>query len=143
VKIYKIMKESLYMEKKNVLAFLLLVVYAYLCGASVSMLQGADVSLGAYVLSTFTNQYYILFALFIWRGILIAIKAPDMFGSLLAVGITSLIGLQAIINIAVVTSSMPVTGIALPFFSYGGTSLIILLCAVGVLLNISRQTEKI
>ena len=85
----------------------------------------------------------LLFAIFIWRGILIAMKAPDMFGSLLATGITALIGLQAIINIAVVTSSMPVTGMALPFFSYGGTSLIILLCAVGVLLNISRQSEKI
>lgn len=85
----------------------------------------------------------VLFAIFIWRGILIAMKAPDLFGSLLAIGITSLIGLQAIINIAVVTSSMPVTGMALPFFSYGGTSLIILLCAVGVLLNISRQVEKI
>ena len=85
----------------------------------------------------------ILFAIFIWRGVIIAMKAPDMFGSLLAIGITSLIGLQAIINIAVVTSSMPVTGIALPFFSYGGTSLIILLCAVGILLNISRQAKKI
>ena len=85
----------------------------------------------------------LLFAVFIWRGILIAMKAPDMFGSLLATGITALIGLQAIINIAVVTSSMPVTGMALPFFSYGGTSLIILLCAVGVLLNISRQSNKI
>lgn len=85
----------------------------------------------------------LLFAIFIWRGIIIAMKAPDMFGSLLATGITALIGLQAIINIAVVTSSMPVTGMALPFFSYGGTSLIILLCAVGVLLNISRQSNKI
>ena len=85
----------------------------------------------------------ILFAVFIWRGIIIAMKAPDMFGSLLATGITSLIGLEAIINIAVVTSSMPVTGMALPFFSYGGTSLIILLCATGILLNISRQSQKI
>lgn len=72
----------------------------------------------------------ILFAIFIWRGILIAMKAPDTFGSLLAIGITSLIGLQAIINIAVVTSSMPVTGMPLPFFSYGGSSLMILLCSV-------------
>ena len=85
----------------------------------------------------------LLFAVFIWRGIIIAMKAPDMFGSLLATGITALIGLQAIINIAVVTSSIPVTGMALTFFSYGGTSLIILLCAVGVLLNISRQSQKI
>lgn len=71
-----------------------------------------------------------LFALFIWRGILIAIKAPDMFGSLMAVGITTLIGAQAIINIAVVTASIPTTGMALPFFSYGGTALLILLCNV-------------
>ena len=59
-----------------------------------------------------------LFAVFVWRGTLIAMKAPDMFGSLLAVGITSIIGLQAMINIAVVTSSMPATGMPLPFFSY-------------------------
>ena len=85
----------------------------------------------------------LLFLLFVWRGIVISMKAPDMFGSLMAVGITSLIGLQAIMNIAVVTSSMPVTGMALPFFSYGGTSLIILLCSVGILLNISRQAEKV
>lgn len=72
----------------------------------------------------------ILFAIFIWRGLLIAMRAQDMFGSLVAVGITSLIGLQAIMNIAVVTSSMPNTGIPLPFFSYGGTALVILLCSV-------------
>ena len=83
----------------------------------------------------------ILFAIFIWRGILISMKAKDMFGSLVAVGITSLIGIQAIINIAVVTSSMPNTGMPLPFFSYGGTALLILLCAVGILLNISRNTR--
>ena len=84
----------------------------------------------------------LLFAIFIWRGVIIAMKAPDMFGSLLAVGITTLVGLQAIINIAVVTGSMPVTGMPLPFFSYGGTALIILLCGVGVLLNISRASSK-
>ena len=84
-----------------------------------------------------------LFAIFIWRGILIAMKAPDMFGSLIAVGITSLVGIQAIINIAVVTSSMPATGMSLPFFSYGGTALLILLCSMGVLLNISRAGSKV
>ena len=84
----------------------------------------------------------ILFAIFIWRGILIAMRAPDMFGSLLAVGITALVGIQVIINIAVVTSSMPATGMPLPFFSYGGTALFILLCEMGVLLNISRASAK-
>lgn len=83
-----------------------------------------------------------LFALFVWRGIVIAIKAPDMFGSLVAVGITTMVGLQAIINIAVVTSSMPNTGMPLPFFSYGGTSLLILMASVGILLNISRASKK-
>ena len=84
-----------------------------------------------------------MFAIFIWRGILIAMKAPDMFGSLIAIGITTLIGAQAIINIAVVTASIPTTGIALPFFSYGGTALLILLCNVGILLNISRAGSKV
>lgn len=84
-----------------------------------------------------------LFAVFIWRGILTSMKAKDCFGSLLAIGITSLIGMQAIMNIAVVTSSMPATGVSLPFISYGGTSLLILLCSVGILLNISRSSSKV
>ena len=84
----------------------------------------------------------ILFAIFIWRGILIAMKSPDMFGSLVAVGITSMIAIQVIVNIAVVTSSMPATGMPLPFFSYGGTALVILLCQMGVLLNISRAGKR-
>ena len=72
----------------------------------------------------------LLFALFVWRGILVAMKAPDMFGSLMAIGITSLVAVQAIINIAVVTGSIPNTGMPLPFFSYGGTALLILLCSM-------------
>ena len=69
-------------------------------------------------------------------------KAPDMFGSLVATGITALVAIQVIINIAVVTSSMPATGMPLPFFSYGGTALFIMLCQIGVLLNISRAGVK-
>ena len=84
----------------------------------------------------------ILFAIFIWRGILIAMKSPDMFGSLMAIGITAQVAIQVIINIAVVTSSMPATGMPLPFFSYGGTSLFILLCEMGILLNISKAGAK-
>lgn len=83
----------------------------------------------------------ILFGIFIWRGIMIAIKAPDLFGSLLATGITVMIGIQAVFSIAVVSSSMPVTGVPLPFFSYGGTALLILLVCVGILLNISRKAK--
>ena len=68
-------------------------------------------------------------------------RAPDMFGSLVAIGITALVAIQVVINVAVVTSSMP-TGMPLPFFSYGGTALFILLCEMGVLLNISRASAK-
>jgi cell division protein FtsW len=82
-----------------------------------------------------------LFLIFIWRGIRTAIRAKDIFGTLLAIGITGVIAIQAIINIAVVTGSMPVTGVPLPFISYGGSSLVFNLMAMGVLLNISRQTN--
>ena len=84
-----------------------------------------------------------LFGIFVWRGIVIAMKAPDMFGSLLAVGITTFVAVQTIINIAVVTASIPTTGMALPFFSYGGTALVILLASVGILLNVSRAGSKV
>lgn len=82
-----------------------------------------------------------LFALFIWRGYKIARNAPDKFSSLTAFGITTLITVQVLMNVAVVSSSMPVTGISLPFFSYGGTSLVILLASMGILLNISKQSH--
>ncbi|WP_300381783.1 stage V sporulation protein E [Clostridium sp.] len=83
-----------------------------------------------------------LFIFFVWRGIKVAMKAKDTYGTLLAVGITSIIAVQAIINIAVVTGSMPVTGVPMPFISYGGTSLVINMIAMGILLNISRQIER-
>ena len=84
-----------------------------------------------------------LFAVLIVRGIVIAIRAKDTFGSLIAIGITALIASQVILNIAVVTNSIPNTGISLPFLSYGGSSIVILLGAMGVLLNISRSSKKI
>ena len=83
-----------------------------------------------------------LFTIFIWRGILIAMKAPDMFGSLMAVGITALVAVQAIINIAVVTASIPTTGMPLPFFSYGGTALLILLCSVRHIIKYIKSRFK-
>lgn len=79
-----------------------------------------------------------LFLLFTWRGLRIAATAPDRFSSLLATGITTMIALQAVMNIAVVTSSMPATGIPLPFLSYGGSSLVVTLAGVGILLGVSR-----
>lgn len=83
----------------------------------------------------------LLFAMLLWRGIRIALGAPDLFGSFLAIGIISMIAIQVMINIGVVTGLMPVTGITLPFLSYGGSSLTIILMAVGVLLNISRYAR--
>jgi cell division protein FtsW len=81
-----------------------------------------------------------LFFLFLWRGYRVAINAPDTFSSILAAGITTLVGLQALMNIAVVTASIPITGVPLPFISYGGSSLTFSLVGIGVLLNISRYT---
>ena len=83
----------------------------------------------------------VLYLILIYRGIKISMMAKDSFGSYLAIGITALIGLQSLIHIAVVTSSIPTTGITLPFISYGGTSLMIYMSAVGILLNISRYAD--
>jgi cell division protein FtsW len=80
----------------------------------------------------------LLFALFAFRGYRIAVTAPDTFSSLLATGLTTMIVLQAVINIGVVTGSIPITGITLPFVSYGGSSLIPSMMGIGMLLNISR-----
>mgnify|MGYP000737749422 CR=1 FL=1 len=81
----------------------------------------------------------ILFALLIWRGYTIALHAKDRFGMLIAVGITTQIGMQVMLNIAVVTNTIPNTGISLPMFSYGGTSLCMILGELGILLAVSRQ----
>lgn len=83
----------------------------------------------------------ILFALLLWRGFVIALRAKDKFGCLMAVGLTAQVGLQTILNIAVVTNTVPNTGIGLPFFSYGGTALMMLLAQMGIVLSISRQSS--
>ncbi|UOY93732.1 stage V sporulation protein E [Ectobacillus sp. JY-23] len=83
----------------------------------------------------------LLFSLLLWRGIRVALGAPDLYGTFLAVGIVAMIAIQVMINIGVVTGLMPVTGITLPFLSYGGSSLTLMLMGVGVLLNISRHSR--
>lgn len=81
----------------------------------------------------------ILFALLIVRGYWLALHARDRFGSLLLVGITTLLAVQVFLNIAVVLNVLPATGISLPFFSYGGTALVIQLAEIGIILSVSRQ----
>lgn len=83
----------------------------------------------------------ILFAMLVWRGIMLSLHAQDKFGMLLGVGLMLQVGLQVVLNIAVVTNTIPNTGISLPFFSYGGTSLVILLAEMGIVLSISRTSS--
>jgi cell division protein FtsW len=82
----------------------------------------------------------LLFALLVWRGFVIGMRCRDRFGAMVAVGLTAQVGLQTILNIMVVTNTLPNTGVSLPFFSYGGSSLVMLLAQMGVVLSISRQT---
>lgn len=82
-----------------------------------------------------------LFLILIWRGIKVAINAPDLFSSLVASGIVCMIGIQVLINVAVITKTIPTTGMPLPFISYGGSSLLFTMSAMGILLNISRYSK--
>ena len=81
----------------------------------------------------------LLFLVLIWRFFLIAVHAPDLFGSLIAAGVMGHIAIQVILNVAVVTNTIPNTGITLPFVSYGGTSILFLLAEMGLVLGISRK----
>lgn len=83
----------------------------------------------------------IVFVVLVWRGMMLAMRAPDRFGMLFTAGTMLMIGIQVVLNIAVVTSSMPATGVALPFISYGGNSLWIFMASIGIVLNVSRQAE--
>lgn len=84
-----------------------------------------------------------LFAMFVIRGFKIAMEAPDTFGMLSVIGIISHVAIQTVFNIAVVSSAIPVTGMSLPFFSFGGTAIMVLLAEMGIVLNVSRQSKKI
>ncbi len=88
--------------------------------------------IGAFVILT-------LFGALVWRGIKICLRATDKFGTLLGVGLIAQIGLQVVLNILVITDFLPNTGISLPFFSYGGSSLVMLLAQMGIVMNISRS----
>lgn len=89
-----------------------------------------------------TTAVVLLFVLFAWRGYRAALRAPDTYGCILGVGLTTMIVFQALLNIGVVTGSLPATGITLPFISYGGSSLMVTLAVAGVLLNISSHGSR-
>jgi len=86
--------------------------------------------------------FILLYTSFIWRGLIISLRCPDMFGTLTGIGIMTLIGIQALINIGGVTGTIPSTGVTLPFISYGGSSIIVTLAAMGIVLSISRESAK-
>jgi cell division protein FtsW len=88
-----------------------------------------------------TFALLLLFTLFLWRGLRTSVKAPDQFGFYLALGITMMVCVQAFINMSVVLALMPTKGIPLPFLSYGGSSFVVMLAAVGILLNVSQQSN--
>jgi cell division protein FtsW len=82
-----------------------------------------------------------LFLVFLWRGLRVSAKAPDSFGFYLALAITMMVSIQAFINMSVVLALVPTKGIPLPFLSYGGSSIVVMLAAVGILLNVSQQAS--
>jgi cell division protein FtsW len=89
-----------------------------------------------------TLAVVVVFGLFVYCGLFISLRAPDLFGLLLGAGITLMIGIQAFINIGVVTGTLPNKGLPLPFISYGGSNLVLALASVGILLSIARHAEK-
>lgn len=87
--------------------------------------------------------FLITYILFIWRGIIISLRCPDTFGTLVGVGIMTMIAIQAFINIGGVSGAIPITGVTLPFISYGGSSMLVMLVSMGVVLSISRSSTPV
>lgn len=89
-----------------------------------------------------TALFLMFYLYFIWRGILVSLRCPDPFGTLVGIGVMGLISIQAFINIGGVTQTIPLTGVTLPFISYGGSSTLIMLMSMGIVLSISRESNK-
>ncbi|MHA7963667.1 putative lipid II flippase FtsW [Paenibacillus sp. CAU 1782] len=90
------------------------------------------------------STIFLLFYLFfLWRGLIVALRCPDLYGTVVGIGIVALLAVQAFINIGGVTSTIPLTGVTLPFISYGGSSLLFCLLGMGILLSISRESNRI
>lgn len=89
-----------------------------------------------------STLFLLLYLTFIWRGVLVALRCPDIYGTIVGIGIMSLIGIQAIINIGGVIGAIPITGVTLPLISYGGSSMLVTLASIGILLSISREYNR-
>ncbi|MGN7763614.1 putative lipid II flippase FtsW [Paenibacillus sp. 22594] len=89
-----------------------------------------------------TSIFLLVYLYFIWRGILIALRCTDPFGTLVGIGVMGLIAIQAFVNIGGVTNTIPLTGVTLPFISYGGSSLLVTMLSMGIMLSISRETNR-
>ncbi|MDT3425665.1 cell division protein FtsW [Paenibacillus forsythiae] len=91
---------------------------------------------------TGTLLFLLVYLYFIWRGILVALRCKDPFGTLVGIGVMGLIAIQAFVNIGGVTKTIPLTGVTLPFISYGGSSLLVTMLSMGIILNISRESAR-
>lgn len=89
-----------------------------------------------------TAIFLLVYLYFIWRGILIALRCTDPFGTLVGIGVMGLIAIQAFVNIGGVTKTIPLTGVTLPFISYGGSSLVVTMFCMGIMLSISRESNR-
>ncbi|MGO4543748.1 putative lipid II flippase FtsW [Paenibacillus sp. 2TAB23] len=89
-----------------------------------------------------STLFLLFYLLFLWRGLIVALRCPDQYGTIVGVGIVGLFAIQAFINIGGVTKAIPMTGVTLPFISYGGSSLLVCLMCMGVLLSVSRESNK-
>lgn len=90
-----------------------------------------------------TTIFLLFYMLFLWRALIVALRCPDIYGTLVGIGIVSLIAIQALVNMGGVSGAIPITGVTLPLISYGGSSLLVTLLAMGILLSISREYNRI
>lgn len=119
-------------------------------GESVQKLHYLDYPYNDFIFSVIAEElgfigaslFLLFFLIFLWRALIVALRCPDQYGTIVGVGIVGLFGMQAFINVGGVTGAIPLTGVTLPFVSYGGSSLLVCLMCMGVLLSISREANK-
>ncbi|MCK9859720.1 putative lipid II flippase FtsW [Paenibacillus sp. ATY16] len=119
-------------------------------GESVQKLHYLDYPYNDFIFSVIAEElgfigaslFLLFYLLFLWRALIVALRCPDHYGTIVGVGVVGLFGIQAFVNVGGVTGAIPLTGVTLPFVSYGGSSLLVCLMCIGVLLSISREANK-